>query len=132
MARTSVTTETKQIDVGDVEGHVMLIAKSKQIYWMPNGERRVGVSVISMDLNPKMKRMSLTGCGWVADGDGDKIMRVHKGKPVGKGHWKGTYTYISGTGKFEGVKGSGIWDSYSMGQGHPSFLEIVGEVDMPQ
>jgi hypothetical protein len=59
-------------------------------------------------------------------------MRVHEGKPAGKGHWKGTYYFTKGTGKFEGIKGGGTWDSYSMGQGHPSFLEIVGEQEIPK
>ena len=54
------------------------------------------------------------------------------GKPVGKDHWKGTYTYTRGTGKFKGIKGSGTWESFSMGQGYPSVLEIVGEQEMPK
>jgi hypothetical protein len=129
---TSVTTETQQIEVGDVEGHVMLISKQKQIYMMPSGEKRAGVAVNSLDMNPKMKQFSITGVGWVVDKDGDKVMRVHEGKPVGKDHWKGTYRYTSGTGKFKGIKGSGTWESFSMGQGQPSFLEIVGEQEIPK
>jgi len=35
----------------------------------------------------------LSGYGWTADKDGDKIIRTHEGKPVGKGHWKGTFKY---------------------------------------
>ncbi len=129
---TSVTTETKQIEVGDVEGHVLLILKQKQMYMLPNGEKRVGDAVSSMELNPKMNQFSLKGVGWVVDKDGDKVMRMHEGKPAGKDHWKGTYTYTGGTGKFEGIKGGGTWDSFSMGQGQPSFLEILGEEEIPK
>ena len=129
---TTVTTETQKMEVGDVEGHVMLIYKAKQIYMMPNGEKRAGVSVNSANINPKMKQFSVTGVGWVVDKDGDKVMRVHEGKLAGKDHWKGTYRYTSGTGKFKGIKGSGTWDSYSMGQGQPSFMEIVGEEEIPK
>ena len=31
---TSTTTEIKKIEVGDVEGHVMLLTKLKQLYFM--------------------------------------------------------------------------------------------------
>jgi hypothetical protein len=63
--------------------------------------------------------------------NGDKFIRMHEGKPVGKGHWKGTWSILKGTGKHKGGKGGGIWDSYSMGQGQPSYLEAEGEIEMP-
>jgi len=129
---TSVTTESQQIEIGDVEGHVMILYKAKQMYMLPNGEKRVGVAVNSLDMNPQMKQFSVTGVGWVVDKDGDKVMRVHEGKPVGKDHWKGTYRYTSGTGKFKGVKGDGTWESFAMGQGQPSYLEIIGEEEIPK
>ena len=33
---TSLTTETKQIEVGDEEGHVLMLTKAKQIYILPS------------------------------------------------------------------------------------------------
>ena len=91
-------TETKQLEVGDEEGHVLLLTKSKHLYINDNtGEKAVGMSVNTMDINPKMKQFSVKGYGWTADKDGDKIMRVHEGGPVGKDHWKGKYTYVRGT-----------------------------------
>ena len=130
---TSFNTEMKQIEVGDEEGHVMIITKSKALYINDiTGEKGVGTSVNTLDINPMAKQFSLRGCGWMVDKDGDKIMREHEGKPVGKDHWKGTWTYVKGTGKFEGIKGSGTWDSYSMGQGQPSYMEVEGEVEMPK
>jgi len=41
------------------------------------------------------------------------------------------YSYIKGTGKYEGVKGKGTWDSYSLAQGM-SYMEIEGEQDIPK
>lgn len=123
---TSTTIEMKQMEVGDEEGHVMAITKAKQLYINEaTGERTTGISVNTMDINPKMKQVSLTGSGWTVDKDGDKIMRTHEGKPVGKGHWKGTWTYIKGTGKYEGIKGTGTWESFSMAQDQPSYLEYI-------
>jgi hypothetical protein len=129
---TSLTTETKQIETGDVEGHVLMLTKSKQIYILPDGRKLVGDSVNTTDINPKMKQFSLTGYGWTVDKDGDRMMRTHEGKPAGKDHWKGTWTFTGGTGKYEGVKGGGTWDSYFMGQGQPSYLDIGGEMEVPK
>jgi hypothetical protein len=130
---TSTTIEMKQMEVGDEEGHVMAITKAKQLYINEaTGERTTGISVNTMDINPQMKQVSLTGSGWTVDKDGDKIMRTHEGKPVGKGHWKGTWTYIKGTGKYEGIKGTGTWESFSMAQDQPSYLEVLGEVEYPK
>lgn len=129
---TSLATETNQIEVGDEEGHALMLVKQKQLYILPDGTKLVGDSVSTMDINPKMKQFSLTGYGWTVDKDGDKMMRTHEGKPAGKDHWKGTWTYTGGTGKYEGIKGGGTWDSYSMGEGQPSYLDIGGEMEIPK
>jgi len=128
------TVETKQIEVGDMEGHVMLVTKSKQLYFndAKNDERWVGDSVSTMNINPKMKQMSLTGSGWIVSPDGSKAMRTHEGKAVGEGHWKGTWKFVKGTGKYEGVKGGGTWEMLSVAEGHPSYLEILGEWEYPK
>lgn len=129
---TSLATETKQIEIGDEEGHLLMLVKQKQLYILPDGTKLAGDSVSTMDINPKMKQFSLTGYGWTVDKDGDKMMRTHEGKPAGKDHWKGTWTYTGGTGKYEGIKGGGTWDSYSMGEGQPSYLDIGGEMEIPK
>ena len=129
---TTLTTETKQLEVGDVEGHVLMLTRGKQLYMLPDGSKLVGDSVSTMDLNPKMKQLSLTGYGWIVDKDGDKMMRTHEGKPAGKNHWKGTWRFTGGTGKYDGLKGGGTWDSYATQQGQPSFLDIKGEMEIPK
>jgi len=129
---TSFSSETKQIEVGDEEGHVLILSKAKQLYILPDGKKLVGDSVSTMDLHPKTKQFSLTGYGWTVDKDGDKMMRTHEGKAVEKGHWKGTWTYTAGTGKYEGIKGGGVWDMYTMGQGQPAYLDVEGEMEIPK
>ena len=129
---TSLYTETNQIEVGDVEGHVLMLTKSKQLYILPNGTKLVGNAVSTADINPKMKQFSSSGYGWTVDKDGDKMMRTHEGKPAGKDHWKGTWSFTGGTGKYEGVKGGGTWDNYIIGQGQPSYLDIGGEMEIPK
>lgn len=57
---TSTTIEMKKIEVGDEEGHVMAITKAKQLYINEKtGERTTGISVNTMNINPKMKQVSL-------------------------------------------------------------------------
>jgi hypothetical protein len=42
----------------------------------------------------------------------------------------GTWTYIKGTGKFEGIQGEGTWKSYSMSPDR-WYSEGVGEYTLP-
>jgi hypothetical protein len=130
---TSFITESKQMEVGDAEGHVMLLTKGRALYINEaTGEKTASITVNTMDINPAAKQFRLTGHAWSVDKDGDKMMRVHEGVAVGNGHWKGTWKYVKGTGKYEGVKGSGNWDSYSMGPEQPSYVEVEGDVEMPE
>ena len=117
---TSFTTDWKQIEVGDEDGHILAVYSQKQLYVNnKTGEKTVSTTVNTMDINMKTGQGSVRGYGWNVDKDGDKIIRTHEGKPVGKGHWRGTYKWIRGTGKYEGIKGSGTWNVYQMGQGEP-------------
>ncbi len=129
---TSVTTKWQQMEVGDVEGHVLAIYEAKQIYFNEiTGEKTAGFSRNTMDINLKTGQGSIKGYGVTTDPNGDKSVRTHEGKTVGKGHWKGTWSYIKGTGKYEGIKGGGTWDSYSLAP-QMSYIEVEGEVDMPK
>ncbi len=126
------TVKWEQIEVGDEEGHVVAIYESKSIYINEiTGEKTAGTSVNMMDINLKTGQGSVQGYGVSIDKDGDKSFRTHEGKPVGKGHWKGTWTIVKGTGKYEGIKGGGTWDEYSLGPQQQSYLEIEGEFEIP-
>jgi hypothetical protein len=129
---TSFTTEVQKMDVGDEEGHVLMISKAQQLYVNETtGAKWTGPSVSTMDINPKSMKMTLRGYGVIVDEDGDKLIRTHEGKIVGKNQWAGTYTYTSGTGKFEGIKGGGTFTMYSMGQGQPAYIEAEADVEIP-
>ena len=125
------TVKWEQIEVGDEEGHVVAIYESKSIYINEiTGEKTAGTSVNMMDINLKTGQGSVQGYGVSIDKDGDKSFRTQEGKPVGKGHWKGTWTIVKGTGKYEGTKGGGTWDSYSLTP-KQSYVEVEGEMEMP-
>ncbi len=121
----------EQIEVGDEKGHVLAVYKSKAIYFNEStGKKSVGFSVNTMDINFKTGQGFVQGYGITTDKDGDKMIRSHKGKPAGKGHWKGTFVYVKGTGKFEGITGGGTWNSYSLSKGQ-SYNEVEGEYQLP-
>jgi hypothetical protein len=127
----SFITSWKQVEVGDVEGHVLAIVEQKQLYIdNKTGNKNVSTSSNLMDINLKTGQGTLKGYGVETYPNG-KAIRMHEGKPVGKGHWKGTWKFIKGTGKLEGITGEGTWDSYSMGQGQPSYLDVEGEIEVP-
>ena len=129
---TSFNTDWKQIEVGDEEGHVLAVYSAKQLYVNnKTGEKTVSSAVNTIDINMKTGQGTVSGYGWSVDKDGDRIIRTIEGKPAGKALWSGTFKYIRGTGKYEGIKGIGTWDSYSMGQGEPAYVEVEGEVEMP-
>ena len=128
----SFITEWQQMEVGDTEGHVMAVYKSKQIYLneMTN-EKFTSSEVSTMDVNFKTGQGSLQGYGVSEFANGDITTRTFEGKSVGQGHWKGTWSFVRGTGKYDGVKGGGTWDVYSMGQGKPEYVEVEGEMELP-
>ena len=128
----SYTTASNQIEVGDEEGHVLVIYENRSIYFNEiSGERSADRGVGFMDINPnKPGEIFLQGYGVYTDKDGDKMIRTVKGKPVAKGQWKGTWTIKNGTGKYEGAKGGGTWTSYSLAP-KQSYVEVEGEMETP-
>jgi hypothetical protein len=128
----SFATDVKQVEVGDEEGHVLLILENKQLFINEKtGERFVATSKNLADINPKTRQGTMKGYGVETFPNGDKVIRMHEGKLVGKGHWKGTWRVLKGTGTREGQKGAGTFDAYSMGPGQPSYIESEGELELP-
>ena len=116
---TSINVKWEQLEVGDEEGHVIGITKSKQIYINQNtGEKTTSVSIGLMDINPKKGQVFGHGYGISFSKDGSKTFRSWEGKAVGKGHMQGVWKVIKGTGNNEGATGGGTWDSYSLAPQH--------------
>jgi hypothetical protein len=126
------TTTMHKFEVGDEEGHIVLIYESRAIFANEtNGEKFPDRSVGFMNINPnKPAEMYLTGYGVHTDKDGDKMTRSFKGKPVSKDQWKGVYTTTGGTGKYKGATGGGAWTSYMLAP-QQSYVEVEGELQMP-
>ena len=121
-----------KIEVGDEKGHVLAMFETKQIFINETtGEKNVSVSKNTMDINPKAGKMTVTGYGVTIDPNGDQLIRKQEGKAVGKGHMKGTWSYIKATGKHDGTKGGGTWESWSLAP-LIVYYEVNGEVDRPK
>jgi len=125
------TVNSHQIEVGDEEGHVIVIYENKAVYFNEiTGERTADRGVGFMDINPKTGEMFGQGYGVMTYKDGDMTVRTWEGKPVSKSQWKGTWTLKKGTGKYEGAKGGGIWTSFSLTP-QQGYVEAEGEIEMP-
>ena len=128
---TTVTTKYEMMKVGDVEGHVIMISESKQVFFNDiSGEKYFGTAHNIIDGNMKTGVAWLKGYGVNTYPNGDKSFRSVEGKPVGKGHWKGTWKLTGGTGKFKGATGGGTWESKTLEQG-VTYNEVEGEVEYP-
>ena len=124
---TSINTKWHQIEVGDVEGHVIALFESKQV-WVSEitGERTTAYSRGTADLYLKTGKGTMVGYSVMIFPGGDKRFASYDGKIVGKGLWEGTFTDIDGTGKYKGVKGGGTWKTESLMRG-VSHIEAEGE-----
>jgi hypothetical protein len=115
---TSINTKWHELEVGDVEGHVIGLYQNTQVWvYEKTGDRATQYSRGTMDFNRKTGQGTLQGYGVMTYASGDKRWASTEGKLVGKGKWEGTYTDIDGTGKYEGCKGGGTWKSQSLGRG---------------
>ena len=114
----------EQINVGDEDGHVVAVSEGKGITtnlegkWLFNGWPYHDTSLY--DINPKTGLGSGQGYGDQTDRDGDKVYwtwegKMLKGGKFGTGYWAGTWAFVKGTGKFEGIQGRGTFQSYDIG-----------------
>ena len=127
----------EQVNVGDEDGHVIAVAENKGITtnlegkWFADGysERSMAID----DMNLKTGLGSGQGYGETTDRDGNKWYYTWegnglKGGKFGTGYWAGTWTMVKGTGRFEGIKGKGTWQSYNAGG--QSYTDWEGEVEL--
>jgi hypothetical protein len=131
MHGTVVTTKYNQLEVDDEDGHVIAVTESKQVHFnKATGEKFPQVSKVILDFNYKTGQGTLQSYAVMTSSSGDKIFTEGKGSPVGKGHWKGTYIYTKGTGKYEGIKGKGTWETQSLAP-QISYMESEGVMELP-
>jgi hypothetical protein len=118
-----------------VEGHTIHLIESKGIGF----NEKWGAYLIyePMTLDVTKGEGPLQGYSQFTYPDGSTITNKWEGKNMGGGRTitgaasgEGTWTYIKGTGKFEGIQGGGTFKSYNMGPGQ-FYADFEGEYTLP-
>ncbi len=131
VSATGVRTKWHSIEVGDESGHTIAVFENKNVYIdEKTGEKSTGISRGTLDMNFKTGKGTVKGYVVRTFSNGDKVISMYEGNPAGKGRSKGTFTVIRGTGKLEGIKGKGTWESKSLAPGI-SHMILDGEKEIP-
>ena len=111
----SYKTKIHKLDVGDDEGHVIVIFENKSIFQGDIVDENIPESSVGfLDINPKTGKMHGKGYVINIDKDGDKLIQEWEGKSLAKNDWKGTWAIIKCTGKYEGAQARGTWTSHNL------------------
>jgi hypothetical protein len=126
--------KAEQVEIGDEEGHVIILLEGAGIItffqWKGPIDWAVRKECGLLDINTKTGAGSAHGYGIDTDKDGDIMYSAYQGKLV-EGHWSGEFTYVKGTGKYEGIKGKATWSAVNI---NPKqwLVDWEGEVDFSQ
>ena len=129
------TTTYNILKVPDVEGHTIFLLEAKGIISNEKWGAALAYEVFTMDLIKGAG--TFQGYTQTTYPDGSTITAKFEGKSTGGGAGTtgtatsaGTWTYVKGTGKFQGVQGRGTFKSYVLG---PSqfYSDNEGEYTLP-
>jgi hypothetical protein len=113
----------------DIAGHTLHLVDAKAIGFT----QKWGISTVYMNAVADVIKGESTNQGYNQHTFPDGSTTVHKwdGNNKGKGaSAEGTWTYIKGTGKFEGIQGGGTWKSYPMAPDQ-WYTDVEGEYTLP-
>ena len=113
----------------DIAGHTLHVMDTKGIGFT----EKWGACLIYTNSVVDLVKGEWTAQGYNQHTFPDGSTTVHKwdGNNKGKGaSAEGTWTYIKGTGKFEGIQGGGTWKSYPMAQDQ-WYTDVEGEYTLP-
>ncbi len=137
----SYFTQAEIIQVGDVDGHIIMPHTRRGLAFFENGD--VGTYTFWGTADAIKGKGTATGYTMLTFEDGSTIVYQLKGEwgpgPKGFPVGKGTGEFTKGTGKYEGIKGSLTWTgkyytNYSKEKGTlgDSVLELTGTYTLPQ
>jgi hypothetical protein len=127
--------KSQAIDVPGIEGQVLVSYEDKGISTNMGGkpiwEGWLDTTVGLWESNSKAGVGSGYGYAESTDQDGDKILRRWEGKKAaGDPHPRGTTTVIKGTGKWEGIKGTGTWVTTPVATTQ-SYVDVDFDIELP-
>lgn len=125
------------VEVGDVPGHVMGVAEAKGLTFPDTGE--VGAYTVHVTFDYVNGSGPHQGYAKATFEDGSETVIEVKGttKQVKGGEiseFEGKYSYIKGTGRFEGIQGGGSYTGKRLTPltaGADSFSDAIGTYTLP-
>ena len=121
--------KVEEIEVGDVPGHVVGVIESKGLTFYENGEVAT-VSIVHTSDNTNGIG-TYQGYGLFTFEDGSTHVHKFQSTSTEEGLFKGTYTYVQGTGRFEGIQGSGSFSGKNFGE--PGlYADFTGTYTLPE
>jgi hypothetical protein len=128
-------TNYQSIPVGDVEGHIVFVMEAKGIGF---GEPWGPCLLKESDIGDRTKGLGSTeGYSIWTYPDGSTITTKGKGESTsagsgrtGAGAGESTWTFVSGTGKFQGIQGGGTSKWWALGPGQ-WYADSEGEYTLP-
>jgi len=125
------------IKVGDVSGHIVGVAEGSGLNSLDNGEVAAYSNKITFDYVDGSGTFEGYGVNTYEDGSVTvvKAQGTTTALPGGKvSLFKGTYSFLKGTGRFEGIKGSGSLTGkriVPIGAGAECFMDTTETYTLP-
>jgi hypothetical protein len=123
------------LKVPDVEGHAYTLFEAKGIIFSEKWGAAVVTMINSLDLIKGVG--TFQGYTHTTYADGSTITAKFEGKSIaagvgltGTGSTEATWTYIKGTGKFQGIQGRGTSKSHTVAPGQ-FYSDAEGEYTLP-
>ena len=122
--------KVEEIEVGDVPGHVVGVIEDIGLTFYENGKIATMSSVFTFDNTYGIG----TAQGYSIYTFEDGSTQVHKWQEswTEKGLCKGTFTYLRGSGRFEGIKGSGSFTGKFFESIATGYDDFTGTYTLPK
>ncbi len=129
-------TKAEFVKVGDVKGHIIGIAARRGSANFENGEYATTTAKSTFDSTNGNGTHQGYALYKFEDGSTyvTKFQGTHKATEGGKVAYEGTFEYVSGTGRFEGIKGGGTFTGKQylpIKEGGGTISDIISTYTLP-
>ena len=127
----------ERIEIGDLPGHILGVAEGGGVVFFENGE----VATYGWKGTVDYTRGAGTSLGYMLYTFEDESTFLHKyqvlttADPGGKAFWwKGTFSFLQGSGRFAGIQGSGSFTGKRLGgpaAGTQGYMDYTATYTLP-
>ena len=127
----------ERIEIGDLPGHILGVAEGGGVVFFENGE----VATYGWKGTVDYTRGAGTSLGYMLCTFEDESTFLHKyqvlttADPGGKAFWwKGTFSFLQGSGRFAGIQGSGSFTGKRLGgpaAGTQGYMDFAATYTLP-